>query len=165
LAKVFSTDWTLNMRLLSEVRRDYDNVFPPIRDRLYRLMVADGLFPSSPARMRQDWMIPGALLLVAAFVLPRYWPSRFDVYGITERWIFNFDGVKVDAPGWYTGSAPFSLDSYHSGLTLFGRNTTEAILTSRTGGFASGTSGFTSGSSGSGGRAGGGSGGGGGGTF
>ena len=234
LAKVFSTDWTLNMRLLSEVRRDYDNVFPPIRDRLYRLMVADGLFPSSPARMRQDWMIPGALLLVAAFVLPRYWPSRFDVYGITlpiaigasglvllgwsramahrswrgvqvlaqvrgfqefleraekdrlermpgdtlhrflpwaislgvtERWIFNFDGVKVDAPGWYTGSAPFSLDSYHSGLTLFGRNTTEAILTSRTGGFASGTSGFTSGSSGSGGRAGGGAGGGGGGTF
>ena len=75
------------------------------------------------------------------------------------------DGVKVDAPGWYTGSAPFSLDSYHSELTLFGRNTTEAILTSRTGGFASGTSGFASGSSGSGGSAGGGAGGGGGGTF
>lgn len=207
LAKLFSTDWALNMRLLSEVRRDYDHVFPPIRDRLYRLMVADGLFPSSPERTRRDWTIPGVLVIVAAFVLPGYWPSWLDAYGITlpiaigtcgvvllgwsramahrtwrgvqvlarvrgfqefleraekdrlermppdtlhrflpwaislgvtERWIFNFDGVKVDAPGWYTGRSPFSLDSYHSGLTLFGRDTTEAILTTRTGGFARG---------------------------
>jgi hypothetical protein len=230
LAKIFSTDWVLNMRLLSEVRRDYDNVFPPIRDRLYRLMVADGLFPSSPGHARRDWMIPGILLIGAAFLLPAYWPSWLDAYGITlpiaigasglvllgwsramarrtwrgvqvlasvrgfqefleraekdrlermprdtlhrflpwaislgvtERWIFSFDGVKVDAPGWYTGTSPFSLGSYHSGLSLFGRTTTQAILTTRTGGFASGTSGFSS----SGGRSGGGAGGGGGGTF
>jgi len=234
LAKLFSADWVLNMRLLSEVRRDYDHVFPPIRDRLYRLMAEDGLFPSSPSRMRRDWMVPGALLLVAAFVLPGYWPSWLDAYGlvlpiaigasglvllgwsramahrtwrgvqllarvrgfqefleraekdrlermpsdtlhrflpwaislgVTERWIFNFDGVKVDLPGWYTGPAPFSLDSYQSGLTLFGRTTTEAILTSRTGGFASSASGFVSSGGGSGGSAGGGAGGGGGGTF
>src|SRR6059036_2785442 len=233
LAKLFSTDWALNMRLLSEVRRDYDHVFPPIRDRLYRLMVADGLFPSSPGRMRRNWTIPGALLIVAAFVLPGNWPSWLDAYGITlpiaigasgvvllgwsramahrtwrgvqvlarvrgfqefleraekdrlermpadtlhrflpwaislgvtERWIFNFDGIKVDAPAWYTGRSPFSLDSYHAGLTLFGRDTTEAILTTRTGGFAQGESGFGSGG-GSGGASGGGAGGGGGGTF
>src|SRR2546428_7553285 len=82
LAKLFSADWVLNMRLLSEVRRDYDHVFPPIRDRLYRLMAEDGLFPSSPSRMRRDWMVPGALLLVAAFVLPGYWPSWLDAYGL-----------------------------------------------------------------------------------
>jgi len=233
LAKLFSTDWALNMRLLSEVRRDYDHVFPPIRDRLYRLMVADGLFPSSPGRMRRNWTIPGALLIVTAFVLPGHWPSWLDAYGITlpiaigacgvvllgwsramahrtwrgvqvlarvrgfqefleraekdrlermpadtlhrflpwaislgvtERWIFNFDGIKVDAPAWYTGRSPFSLDSYHAGLTLFGRDTTEAILTTRTGGFAQGESGFGSGG-GSGGASGGGAGGGGGGTF
>ncbi len=234
LAKIFSTDWVLNMRLLSEVRRDYDHVFPPIRDRLYGLMVEDGLFPSSPGHARRDWMIPGILLIVAAFFLPGYWPSWLDAYGIalpimigvsgfvllgwsramarrtwrgvqvlasvrgfqefleraekdrlermpadtlhrflpwaislgvTERWIFNFDGVKVDAPGWYTGTAPFSLGSYHSELSLFGRTTTQAILTTRTGGFASGASGFGSSGGGSGGSAGGGAGGGGGGTF
>src|SRR5207237_7999135 len=33
LAKLFSAAWELNMRLLSEVRRDYDNVVPPTRDR------------------------------------------------------------------------------------------------------------------------------------
>jgi hypothetical protein len=233
LAKLFSSDWTLNMRLLSEVRRDYDHVFPPIRDRLYRLMIEDGLFPSSPERARQDWMIPGVLLVVAAFALPGYWPSWLNAYGITlpiaigasglvligwsrgmahrtwrgvqvvasvrgfqefleraekdrlermaadtlhrflpwaislgvtERWIFSFDGLKVDAPGWYTGTSPFSLDSYHSGLALFGRDTTEALLTSRTGGFAAGASGFSS-SGGAGGSSGGGAGGGGGGTF
>ena len=52
LAKVFGGDWAINMRLLSEVRHDYDNVFPPIRDRLYRLMVQDGLFPASPGHVR-----------------------------------------------------------------------------------------------------------------
>jgi hypothetical protein len=233
LAKLFNTDWALNMRLLSEIRRDYDHVFPPIRDQIYKLMVEDGLFPSSPERTRQDWMIPGVLLIVAAFLLPNFWPSWLDVYGVwlplaigasglvllgwaramahrtwrgvqllarvrgfqdfleraekdrlermpldtlhrllpwaislgvTERWIFNFNGVKVDEPRWYTGSTPFSLDSYHSGLTSFSSSTTEALLTSRTGGFGSGESGFSSGGDG-GGSSGGGGGGGGGGTF
>lgn len=233
LAKLFNTDWVLNMRLLSEIRRDYDNVFPPIRRQIYRLMVEHGLFPSSPENARRDWMIPGALLIVAAFFLPGWWPAWLDLYGIwlpvgigasglviigwaramsrrtlrgvhvlarvrgfqefleraekdrlarmpadtlhrflpwaialgvSERWIFNFDGVKVDEPRWYTGSQPFSLSSYRSGLTNFSRSTTEAFTTSRTGGFASGSSGFSSGGGG-GGSSGGGGGGGGGGTF
>ncbi|MBI2161756.1 MAG: DUF2207 domain-containing protein [Candidatus Rokubacteria bacterium] len=234
LAKLFSTDWALNMRLLSEIRRDYNNVFPPIRKQIYKLAVEDGLFPSSPERARFDWMIPGVLLIGAAFFLPNYWPSWLDVHrfwlsvgigasglvligwaramsrrtlrgvhllarvrgfqefleraekdrlgrmpadtlhrflpwaialGVSERWIFNFDGVAVAEPAWYTGSMPFSLSSYHSGLTSFGRSTTEAFTTSRTGGFASGSSGFSSGGGGGGGSSGGGGGGGGGGTF
>lgn len=233
LAKLFNTDWALNMRLLSEIRRDYNNVFPPIRNRIYKQMVDDKLFPWSPARMRQDWTIPGVLLIAAAFFLPNFWPSWLSVYGIwlpvgigasglvligwaramsrrtlrgvhllarvrgfqefleraekdrlermaadtlhrflpwaialgvSERWIFSFHGLKVDEPGWYTGSGPFSLSSYQSGLTSFSRSTTEAFTTSRTGGFASGSSGFSSGGGG-GGSSGGGGGGGGGGTF
>lgn len=233
LAKLFNTDWVLNMRLLSEIRRDYDNVFPPIRDRIYRQMVEDGLFPSSPECARRDWMVPGFLLIGAAFFLPHVWPAWLDVHGIwlpvgigasglvllawaramsrrtlrgvqvlarvrgfqefleraekdrlermptdtlhrflpwaialgvTERWIFNFQGITVDEPGWYTGAQPFSLAGYHSGLTSFSRSTTEALLTSRTGGFGSGASGFSSGGGG-GGSSGGGAGGGGGGTF
>src|SRR5207245_9517858 len=81
LAKLFSADGVLNMRLLSEVRRDYDHVFPPIRDRLYRLMAEDGLFPSSPSRMRRDCMVPGALRRVAALVLRVDWPSCLSAYG------------------------------------------------------------------------------------
>jgi len=61
LAKIFGGDWELNMRLLSEVRRDYENVFPPIRDQLYRMMVQDGLFPASPGVVRKGWMIAGGL--------------------------------------------------------------------------------------------------------
>ena len=233
LAKLFNTDWVLNMRLLSEIRRDYNNVFPPIRNRIYKQMVDDKLFPWSPARMRQDWTIPGVLLIAGAFFLPNLWPSWLDVYGIwlpvgigasglvligwaramsrrtlrgvhllarvrgfqefleraekdrlermpadtlhrflpwaialgvSERWIFSFHGMKVDEPAWYTGSGPFSLPSYQSGLTSFSRSATEAFTTSRTGGFASGSSGFSSGGGG-GGSSGGGGGGGGGGTF
>jgi len=98
-----------------------------------------------------------------ADTLHRFLPWAISL-GVTERWIFNFDGIKVDAPAWYAGRSPFSLDSYHAGLTLFGRDTTEAILTTRTGGFARGESGFGSGGR-SGGASGGGAGGGGGGTF
>ena len=99
-----------------------------------------------------------------ADTLHRFLPWAISL-GVTERWIFNFDGVKVDEPRWYTGTSPFSLSSYHSGLTLFGRDTTAALLTTRTGGFARGESGFASSGGGSGGRSGGGAGGGGGGTF
>ena len=234
LAKLFGGDWTLSTCLLSEIRRDYDRTFPPIRDRLYRLMVEGGLFPSSPGLVRADWLIPGVLLVAAAFVLPGFWPSWLDVYGfalpaaivasglvlmgwsrfmprrtwagvqtlasvrgfqefleraekdrlermpadtlhrflpwaialgVSEKWIFNFKGLKVDEPGWYAGPSPFSLDTYHSGVSAFTAHATEAILTTRTGGFASGASGFSSGGGGGGGSSGGGGGGGGGGTF
>ena len=233
LARIFGADWTLSTFTLSEIRRDYDRTFPPIRDRLYRLMVENGLFPASPGRMRADWLIPGGALVAVAFVLPQWWPSWLDAYGVmlpvaiaasgvvlmvwsrfmarrtwvgvqtlvavrgfqefleraekdrlermpantlhrflpwaialgvTERWIFSWEGLKVDEPVWYTGSSPFSLDTYHSGVSTFGRQTTEALLTTRTGGFAGGTSGFGSGGGG-GGSSGGGAGGGGGGTF
>ena len=56
LAKLFDTDWRLNMRLLSEVRRDYDNVFAPIRDEMYRTMVKRRLFPTSPDSVRRIWL-------------------------------------------------------------------------------------------------------------
>ena len=29
--------------------------------------------------------------------------------GVTERWIWRFDGLAVDAPAWYAGGAEFSL--------------------------------------------------------
>ena len=51
LAKLFGQDWNVNMRLLSEVRRDYDNVFPPIRDEIYRTLVKAGMFATSPERV------------------------------------------------------------------------------------------------------------------
>jgi hypothetical protein len=234
LAKIFGGDWTLSTCSLAEIRRDYDHTFPPIRDRLYRMMVEHKLFPASPGSMRADWLIPGGALVALAFVLPQFWPSRFDAYGfmlpaaiaasgailmvwsrfmarrtwvgvqtlvavrgfqefleraekdrlerlpgdtlhkflpwaialgVSERWIHNFRGLKVDEPAWYTGSSPFSLDTYHSSLATFNRQTTEAILTTRTGGFASGESGFGSSGGRGGGSSGGGGGGGGGGTF
>src|SRR5439155_356302 len=82
LAKIFGADWTLSTFTLSEIRRDYDRTFPPIRDRLYRLMVENGLFPASPGRMRADWLIPGGALVAVAFVLPQWWPSWLDAYGV-----------------------------------------------------------------------------------
>src|SRR3989442_13546371 len=58
-------------------------------------MVADGLFPSSPGRMRRNWTIPGALLIVAAFVLPGHWPSWLDAYGITLPIAIGASGVVL----------------------------------------------------------------------
>ncbi len=55
LAKLFGADWALNLRLLSEVKRDYDSTFPPVRDAIYRTMVADRLFPVSPDLVRTVW--------------------------------------------------------------------------------------------------------------
>jgi uncharacterized membrane protein YgcG len=66
----FGQDWSLSTRRLSEVKRDYDNVFPPIRDEIYRLMVKQGLFPSSPERVRSLWLLAGiAIVGAAAFVV------------------------------------------------------------------------------------------------
>ena len=76
LAKVFDTDWRLNLRLLSEIRQDYDNVFPPIRDELYRSMVKRRLFPSSPEAVRRMWLGLGIAVLAAggiAYMLPPAW--------------------------------------------------------------------------------------------
>jgi hypothetical protein len=230
LAKIFGADWGINMRLLSEVRRDYENVFPPIRDQLYRLMVQAGLFPASPGRVRSGWMTAGLLTAIGGFLLPQFGPSWLGLYepwlrigvvasglvfiawgwvmprktragvqtaarvrgfqefleraekdrlerlppdtlhrwlpwaialGVTERWIFNFQGLKVAAPAWYHGRGDFSLPSFVHDLGAFTRRTEEAILTTRRGYDAGGRSGggFSSGSSG------GGMGGGGGGTF
>lgn len=70
LSRFFGSDWGLTARRLSEVKRDYDNVFPPMRDEIYRTMVREGLFPSSPERVRAVWLVSGiAVVLVAAIVL------------------------------------------------------------------------------------------------
>jgi uncharacterized membrane protein len=54
------------MRRLSEVKRDYDNVFPPVRDEIYRMMVREGLFPSSPEQVRALWLFAGIAIVGAA---------------------------------------------------------------------------------------------------
>jgi len=70
LSRFFGHDGTLPARRLSEVRRDYDNVFAPMRDDIYRTMVKDGLFPSSPERVRALWLFGGLFILGAGlFVL------------------------------------------------------------------------------------------------
>jgi hypothetical protein len=228
LAKIFGADWVINMRLLSEVRRDYENVFPPIRDRLYQLMVQDGLFPASPRSVRSGWMAAGLLTAISGFLLPQLGPSWLGLYepwlrigivgsglvfiawgwvmprktwagvqilakvrgfqefleraekdrlermpadtlhrwlpwaialGVTERWIFNFQGLKVAAPAWYHSRGDFSLPTFERDLGTFARRTEEAILTTRRGYSDGNGGGFSRGSSG------GGMGGGGGGTF
>jgi hypothetical protein len=63
---------------LSDVRRDYDAVFPPVRDAVYEGMVADGLFPASPERVRGRAVtsalglgLSGLVVLGFARVMPR----------------------------------------------------------------------------------------------
>jgi hypothetical protein len=200
LAKLFDTDWTLNMRLLSEVRRDYDNVFPPIRDAIYCDMVRSRLFSASPRGVRSRWFGLGAAVAVVAGVLwlqaPDWVPAAPSTFalglgcagvviaalgplmprrsrygarlltevlgfqefleraekdrlerlppdtlhrwlpwaialGVTERWIFNWDGVLVDKPGWFASDQSFSLTGYHQAIATFGRRTEEALLTTR----------------------------------
>jgi len=232
LAKVFGGDWAINMRLFSEVNEDRENVFPPIRDRLYRLMVQDGLFPASPGHVRAGWMLAGAIAAVVGFMLPSYGPEWLGFYepwlrlslvasglifaawgwvmphktwagvqqaahvrgfqefleraekdrlermpadtfnrllpwaialGVTERWILNFQGLRVSAPSWYMSSRDFSLSSFAHDLGSFTQRAEEAVLTAQRGYAdvvgAAGGGGFSRGSSG------GGMGGGGGGTF
>jgi len=83
--------------------------------------------------------------------------------GVTERWVFNFQGLKVAAPTWYQSRGDFSLPTFVHDLGAFARRAEEAILTTRRGygdgGGGRGGGGFSRGSSG------GGMGGGGGGTF
>jgi hypothetical protein len=232
LARVFGSDWNLNMRLLSEVRRDYDNVFPPLRDNLLRLMVRDRLFPTSPDHVRRVWAALGGVLValgILAWVQSPAWlpvrpsllawgiglsglvlialsplmPRRswhgarmlarvrgFQEFleraekdrlarlpqgtlhdflpwaialGVTERWIWNFDGLAVSQPTWYQGDRPFSLGTYHRAVAAFGDRTAAALVTTRRAGSSGG--GWSGGSGTSGGSSGGGMGGGGGGTF
>jgi hypothetical protein len=66
LSRLFGSDWGLSTRRLSEMRRDYDNVFPPVRDEIYRMMVREGLFPSSPERVRAVWLVAGITIVGAA---------------------------------------------------------------------------------------------------
>ena len=81
--------------------------------------------------------------------------------GVTERWIWRFDGISVDAPVWYGTGDGFSLADYERAVRGFGRRAEEAFTTTRRGsdGGGNGGSGMSGGSSG------GGMGGGGGGTF
>lgn len=69
LKRVFGEGLSLRERFLSELRRDQDCVFPPLRDAIYRAMVADGLFPASPYWIRQGWTLAGAAALFAAGLL------------------------------------------------------------------------------------------------
>jgi uncharacterized membrane protein len=83
--------------------------------------------------------------------------------GVTERWILNFQGLRVSAPSWYMSSRDFSLSSFAHDLGSFMQRAEEAVLTAQRGYAevigAAGGGGFSRGSSG------GGMGGGGGGTF
>src|SRR5207237_8066377 len=82
--KVFVCDCAINTRLLSEVPRDYENVLPPTRDRLYRLMVQSGLFPASPGHVRAGWMLAGAITAIAGLMLPTFAPTWLEIY---EPWL------------------------------------------------------------------------------
>jgi hypothetical protein len=202
LTKLFDTDLRLNARLLAEIRQDYDNVFPPIRDEMYRTMVKRRLFPTSPDSVRRIWLglglgilaaaaivyaLPpswagyrsGALalglalsgLVIAAFspLMPRKtwdgaramervqgfrefleraekdrlermpadtlhrWLAWAIALGVTERWIWRFEGLPVDAPAWYAGGAEFSLRGYERSVAGFTRKIQEAMTTTRRG--------------------------------
>ncbi len=85
--------------------------------------------------------------------------------GVEEAWIWNFEGIAVDAPAWYESDTPFSIRGYSSGIQGFGRDVQSAWLSGARGSGDGGSS-FGGGGSGfSGGSSGGGGGGGGGGTF
>ena len=85
--------------------------------------------------------------------------------GVEEAWIWNFEGIAVDAPAWYESATPFSIRGYSSGIQGFGRDVQSAWLSGARGSGAGGSSFGGGGSGSSGGSSGGGGGGGGGGTF
>jgi hypothetical protein len=77
LGRLFGSDGSLAERRLSEIRRDYDTVFPPLRDEIYRGLIGDGLFPSSPERVRALWLVTGLGLIGLAALVFTGGPGRF----------------------------------------------------------------------------------------
>jgi uncharacterized membrane protein YgcG len=78
LSRLFAGGAGVDSRLLSEIRRDYDSIFPPMRDQIYGAMVQDKLFPASPERTRALWAALGATVLAAAafvWVMEPPWAS------------------------------------------------------------------------------------------
>jgi len=75
-------------------------VFPPIRDRLYRLMVEDGLFPASPGHVRAGWMAAGVISAVVGFMLPSYGPEWLGFYEPWLRLSLVASGLIFAAWGW-----------------------------------------------------------------
>jgi uncharacterized membrane protein YgcG len=69
LQKVFGEQLTLSERYLSELHRDADYVFAPVRDAIYRAMVAQRLVPSSPFWVRQGWGAAGIAVIVVGGAL------------------------------------------------------------------------------------------------
>lgn len=69
LSRLFGGDWGLSTRRLSEVKRDYDNVFPPVRDEIYRMMVREGPFPSAPEQARALWLFAGIAIIGAVLFI------------------------------------------------------------------------------------------------
>jgi len=82
LQRIFGEDLTLHERTLSELREDSRYVFEPIRDEIYRAMVAARLFPASPFWVRQAWAAAGVVVLFAAGVL-FVKAERFGTFGPT----------------------------------------------------------------------------------
>ncbi|HET7874400.1 MAG TPA: DUF2207 domain-containing protein [Methylomirabilota bacterium] len=81
LGKVFGAEGGVDARLLSEIRRDYDVVFPSLRDSLYAALVARGLFPVSPEKVRGAWLAVGLVILVAGVMAFVAWPARLGELG------------------------------------------------------------------------------------
>lgn len=69
LQKVFGENLSLKERALSELRRDSRYIFEPLRDAVYRTLVAHRLFSASPFWVRHAWGWVGFLLISAAGTL------------------------------------------------------------------------------------------------
>lgn len=66
LQRIFGEDMTLRERTLSELRQDSHYVLEPIRDEIYRAMIASRLFPTSPFWVREAWTVAGVAVLFVA---------------------------------------------------------------------------------------------------
>ena len=69
LQKVFGEQLTLTERHLSELHRDADYVFAPVRDAIYRAMVVERLVPRSPFWVRQGWGALGVVVILVGGAL------------------------------------------------------------------------------------------------